>query len=296
MILKTACVLCMGTYACVTAIFITAGLSASGELTSLPGRLFADLRSAFAKPQVLTVAVLFVLGATSVVAWFPKEARVPAAPPQAVSQDVETAFADTWSKQPRVDLGVQANGAKVVVVKFNDWMCPACKGYQQAYQPIFDRYEQSDPGAVKLVAKDWPWNTNCNSNVTQTFIGHEESCNAAVAVRLARDHGKGEDMIAWLFGNQERLGEIGRTRPADAEKEIRAKASELSGVADFAHEYLARMSGIASDVATGKILNVNSTPTYFINGVRVTGGDGGQIPPQYFDLAIKLELKRTTAR
>ena len=165
-------------------------------------------------------------------------------------------------------------------MKFNDWMCPACKGYQQAYQPIFDKYEQSNPGEVKLVTKDWPWNTNCNTNVMQTFLGHEESCNAAVAVRLARDHGKGEDMITWLFANQERLGELGRTRPADAEKEIRAKASELSGVADFAHEYSVRMNGIASDVATGKILNVNSTPTYFINGVRVTDANAAQIPPQ----------------
>src|SRR5690349_12957886 len=38
-VLKTACILCMGTYVCVLAIFITAGLSASGSLFEAPTRL-----------------------------------------------------------------------------------------------------------------------------------------------------------------------------------------------------------------------------------------------------------------
>src|SRR5262249_10229628 len=51
-ILKTGCVLCMGTYVCVAAIFITAGVSASGQLSDLPARLLSDLRRTFAKPAV----------------------------------------------------------------------------------------------------------------------------------------------------------------------------------------------------------------------------------------------------
>jgi protein-disulfide isomerase len=35
---------------------------------------------------------------------------------------------------------------------------------------------------------------------------------------------------------------------------------------------------------------VTSTPTFFINGRRIRGG----IPPQYFEAAIELELKRAT--
>jgi uncharacterized membrane protein/protein-disulfide isomerase len=296
MILRTACILCMGTYVCVTGIFITAGLSASGGLAEMPARLFHDLRRALAKPAMLVVAILYVLGATSLLAWFPKEARQQAAPPATVSADIETRFGEIWAKQPRVDLGVPAEGARVVIVKFNDWMCPACKAYQLAYQPVLDKYAESNPGAVRLVVKDWPWNSNCNFKVPQTFIGHEASCDAAVAVRLARDHGKAEDMVSWLFANQQRLEESGRSGP-DAINEIRAKAVQLAGSGvDFDHEYAAKILDVRRDVTDGSLLSVTATPTYFINGVRTADQNGNSMPAQYFDLAIKLELNRPAAK
>jgi uncharacterized membrane protein/protein-disulfide isomerase len=296
MILKTVCLLCMGTYVCVVGIFVTTGLSASGGLAELPTRLFHDLRRALAKPAILVVAILYVLGATSLLAWFPKEARQQAPPPASVSADLETRFGEIWAKQPRIDLGVPAEGATVVIVKFNDWMCPACKAYQLVYQPILDRYAQSNPGAIRLVVKDWPWNTACNFRAQTTFVGHEASCDAAVAVRIARDHGKAEDMISWLFENQQRLGESARSGPA-AVNEIRAKAVELAGGhVDFDHEYAAKILDIRRDVTDGSLLNVNATPTYFINGVRTADERGNSMPAQYFDLAIKLELKRAAAK
>jgi uncharacterized membrane protein/protein-disulfide isomerase len=296
MILRTACILCMGTYVCVAGIFITTGLSASGGLTGMPTRLFNDLRRALAKPAMMVVAILYVLGATSLLAWFPKEARQQAPAPAAVSADVEARFAEIWAKQPRVDLGVPAEGAKVVIVKFNDWMCPSCKAWEQAYQPVLDKYAQSNPGAVRLVFKDWPWNSSCNFKVPQTFVGHEASCDASVAVRIARDHGKAEDMISWLFANQQRLGESGRSGPA-AINEIRAKAVELAGGhVDFDHEYAAKLLDIRRDVTDGSLLNVNSTPTYFINGVRTADERGNSLPVLYFDMAIKCELNRPAAK
>src|SRR5438132_758777 len=42
-VLHTACVLCMGTYACVIAIFIVFGLGPSTTMTSLPTRLWTDV-------------------------------------------------------------------------------------------------------------------------------------------------------------------------------------------------------------------------------------------------------------
>jgi uncharacterized membrane protein/protein-disulfide isomerase len=296
MILRTACILCMGTYACVTAIFITAGLSASGGLAEMPARLFADVRRALAKPAMLVVAILYVLGATSLLAWFPKEARQQTAPPSNVSADVEARFAEIWAKQPRIDLGVPADGAKVVIVKFNDWMCPACKAFQLAYQPVLDKYAESDPGAIRVVVKDWPWNSTCNFKVPTTFVGHEASCQAAVAVRIARDHGKADDMIAWLFTNQQRLGESSHSGP-DAINEIRAEAVQLAGGGvDFDREYADKIADVRRDVTDGSLLNVIATPTYFINGVRATDQNGYNLPAQYIDLAIKLELKRAAAR
>jgi uncharacterized membrane protein/protein-disulfide isomerase len=296
MVLKTACILCMGTYVCVTGIFITTGLAASGGLSDVPTRLLGDLRRTLAKPAMLVTAILYVAGATSLLAFFPKEVRQAPAP-VAVSADAESNFAAIWAKQDRVELGVPAEGAKVVIVKFNDWMCPACKAYQQLYQPIIDKYTAANPGAIRIVVKDWPWNSNCNFKVTQTFLGHEASCNAAVAVRIARDHGKAEDMISWLFDNQTRLGEQARSGSA-AIDEIRAHAVQLAGGnVDFEHEYATHIADVKRDVTDGSLQNVKATPTYFINGVRITDTEtGNNLPPQYFDLALKLELQRATVK
>lgn len=296
MVLKTACLLCMGTYVCVTAIFITTGLAASGGLSEVPTRLIGDLRRTLAKPAMLVVAILYVLGATSLLAWFPKEVRQQTAPPADVGADVEAHFAELWSKQDRVNLGVPADGAKVVIVKFNDWMCPACKAFQLAYQPVLDKYTADNPGAIKVVVKDWPWNSNCNFKVQQTFLGHEASCQAAVAVRIARDHGKAEEMVSWLFDNQERLGELSRSGPAAAKEIASHVTSIVGGNLDFDHEYAARIGDVRRDVTDGSVLNVVATPTYFINGVRTTDQNGYNMPAQYVDMAIKLELKRASTK
>ena len=174
-VLKTGCILCMGTYVCVIGIFVTAGLQTTTGWARLPGRLFNDLRAATARPLFLTVAFLYIAGAATLVAFFPREGQTPAATAQApaASADIKQQFTNAWWQQPRVDLGIPADGAKVIVVKFNDWLCPACKAAHQYYQPIFDKLAKESPGAVKYIVKDWPWNSECNFNVTQTLGGHQ---------------------------------------------------------------------------------------------------------------------------
>ena len=49
-------------------------------------------------------------------------------------------------------LDVPADGAKVVVVKFNDYQCPACRQTYLAYKGLKEKWESSveRPGAVRL--------------------------------------------------------------------------------------------------------------------------------------------------
>ena len=56
-VLKTGCILCMGTYVCVIGIFVTSGLQTTTGWSRLPARLFSDLRAAMARPLFLTVGV-----------------------------------------------------------------------------------------------------------------------------------------------------------------------------------------------------------------------------------------------
>jgi protein-disulfide isomerase len=159
-----------------------------------------------------------------------------------------------------------------------------------AYQPVLDAYEKSNPGAVKMVVKDWPWNTDCNAGAGRTIPGHEGSCDASVAVRLARDRGKGEEMVDWLFANQSHLNDLGISgKGKEASKQIRDHARTL-GITDFDRDYALKMGEIRRDIADGTALHVTGTPTFIINGVRTPGDQN--LPPEYFDLALKIELKK----
>jgi hypothetical protein len=94
---------------------------------------------------------------------------------------------------------------------------------------------------------------------------------------MAKARGKGDEMIAWLFTNQ-------GTTPAA----VRDAAQRIAGVTNFDTEYARVLPEIRRDVADGGVLRINSTPTYFINGVRLPE----LIRPEYFELAINLELKK----
>ena len=295
-ILKTGCVLCMGTYVCVIGIFVTAGLQTTTGWARLPGRLFSDLRAAMARPLFLTIALLYIAGAASAVAFFPREGQTPSAPATPASADIKDRFTAAWWQQPRVDLGIPADGAKVVVVKFNDWLCPSCKAAHQFYQPIFDKLAKESPGAVKYVIKDWPWNSDCNFSIQQSIHGHEGTCIAAAAVRLARDRGKADEMIEWLFSNQQHLVELGLQGGPAAADTIQKHAQEALGITNWAPEYAKTLPDIRRDVADGAALRVQSTPTFFVNGVRAADGNGNILPPEYFELALKLEIAKGTAK
>ncbi|HKW01207.1 MAG TPA: vitamin K epoxide reductase family protein [Vicinamibacterales bacterium] len=295
-VLKTGCILCIGTYVCVIGIFVTAGLQTTTGWARLPGRLFSDLRAAMAQPLFLTVAFLYIAGAATAIAFFPREGQTPAAAPATASADIKQQFTNAWWQQPRVDLGIPADGAKVVVVKFNDWLCPACKGAHMFYQPIFDKLAKESPGAVKYVIKDWPWNSECNFNVTQTLGGHQGSCAAAASVRMARDRNKADEMIEWLFTNQQHLVELGMQGGSAAADAIRQHATETLGVTNWAAEYAKKLPDIRRDVADGGALSLGSTPTFYVNGVKAADGRGSILPPEYFELALRLEIAKATGK
>jgi protein-disulfide isomerase len=205
----------------------------------------------------------------------------------AQNSDADARFVQAWNQQPRATLIAPPGPGKVVIVKFNDWMCPGCRVWYDTLKPVLAKY-QAMPGAIKYVEKDWPWNSSCNGAVQQTFVGHEASCYAAAAVRLAADKGKREQMVEWLYGNQP---ETQAARDAMPER-VKAKVAEMLGVKDFSAAYQSTLPDINKDVAEGISVQIRSTPTYFINGVRAAGSDGGTLPLHYLELGIQEELKK----
>ena len=176
-----------------------------------------------------------------------------------------------------MNLGIAPEGAKVIIVKFNDFQCGACAQAEMVYKPVLQKFAASSPGAVKYVVKDWPWDTKCNFNSGRTIPGHEAACDSAAAARMARDRNKYDEMAAWLYANQ-------GARP----EAVRAAAQKMLGVTDFDREYALKLPEIRSDIADGGVLNIDGTPTYFMNGVRLPGG----MRPEYLEMAIEIEMKK----
>jgi len=244
----------------------------------------------FRSPLALTLAVLFFAGAATTLASFSRETTAVAggSPGEAAAastapvptQDQRSEFERWYSSQPRVPLIVSAEGAKVLVVKFNDFQCPACGQSYLQYKPIFAKYDAEHPGEVRLVLKDYPLNRDCNDALGQTI--HPAACDAAVAVRLAQPRNKTDAMEEWLYTHQ----------PAMTPPSVRQAAHDIAGIDDFDSKYASTVSLVKGDVALGRQLQVKSTPTFFINGVKIEGA----LPPQYFDQAIAYELQHAAAK
>ena len=278
-LIKAVCLLCITTYAAVIVLFIVSGAATTFPMTTLPRRVSADARLFFRSPIALTIAALFLVGAATTFAFFPREGaggpEAAAAAAPALTQDQRSEFERWYLSQPRIPLIVPAEGAKVLIVKFNDFQCPACGQSYLLYKPVLAKYEAEHPGAVKMVLKDYPLNRDCNDGISQTL--HPAACDAAVAVRLAEAHNKGAELEEWLYTHQQ-----GMTPPA-----VRQAARDIGGVTDFDAKYASTLSLVKGDIALGKQLNIKATPTFFINGVKVESA----IAPQYFEQAIAYELQ-----
>ena len=276
-LLKLVCVLCLVTYAAVTGLFLVSGAATSVPMTSLPRRVAADVKVLVSSPLAILLAVLFVGAAGSTLAFFPREGGTATlAPTQDQRSDLERFLATA----PRIPLVIPAEGAKVLVVKFNDYQCPACGQSYLSYKPILAKYEVTHPGAVRVVLKDYPLNSACNVNVGTVL--HPAACDAAVAVRLARLRNRAEAMEEWLFTHQ----------PSMTPASVRQAARDIGQVNDFDAKYASTLEQVKGDIGLGKQLDVHSTPTFFINGVKVDGAWA----PQFFDQAVAYELQHAASK
>ncbi len=278
-LLQTVCLLCVVTYVCVAAIFIMSGLKTMYPMTTIPRRMVQDAKAALASPVALVLVLVFLVAATTAVAFFPHGNAASAGPAGGSAQassDRQDEFLRFWQSQPRMQVPVSAGGAAVLVVRFSDFGCPSCGQTYLNYKPIFARYAAQYPGAITLVAKDFPLESECNSTVTRDV--HPASCEAAAAARMAHAKGRGEAMEDWLYSNQ------AIQTPAS----VRQAARDIGGVTDFDAQYPVVLNQIKTDIALATILGVRVTPTFFINGIKLEGG----LPPQYFELALQQELKR----
>lgn len=285
-VLGTYCIYCLVTYLAVAGLFVVAGIASDGAMNGLPRRALRDLRLLVSSPVALAGTVAFVAASVALAGMFPRPVgaetaaagggeAAPAAATRTLDAAEQSNFEQWYGSLPVVPLAIPNDGAKVLVVKFNDYQCPPCRLTYEQYKPVFAKYEAQYPGQVKYVTKDFPLEPECNPAAPGGR--HLAACEAAVAVRLARAKGKASAMEEWIFANQ----------PQMTPDLIRQGARSIGGITDFDTQYAKTLELVRADAMLGQSLQVTGTPTFFINGRRIP-----IIRPEFLDAAIAYELRR----
>jgi uncharacterized membrane protein len=280
-ILHAVCILCVITYISVIAVFLISAAATSFPLSTLPKRLGADLRTMASSPAALILAVLFAVGGVTIKETFPNEQTAQQAAAQtpaefaSLSDQQKADLEKWWDVQPKADVPVPNDGVKVLMVKFNDYQCPACGQTYRAYAGLIDKWTKT--GQFKFVAKHFPLDSKCNPGNTL----HPAACEAAAAVVMARRKGDGsaEKLEDWFFTHQ--------GPPLLTVDQVKAAARDVGGIPDFDAKYASAIVEVKNEAGMGVLLGVKSTPTFFINGHMTAGQD-----PRVIDALIDLEMKR----
>lgn len=155
--------------------------------------------------------------------------------------------------------------AEVVLVKFSDYQCPACKYYAEFVERAKEEYGDK----LKVVYKHFPLSM------------HPYAELAARAAEAAKVQGKYEEMHEMLFAGQEQWSRgnaeaifLGYARSLGLDMEQFSK--DLNSAA------MQRI--VVADKREGRQLGVNSTPTIFINGIKLENN-----PRYYEDFKAKIE-------
>jgi uncharacterized membrane protein/protein-disulfide isomerase len=279
--LKIFCILCAITYVSVVAIFIISGGATAFPMTTLPRRVARDFRTLVSNPFPLFLALIFIAGAFAVITVFPRESQAETKqakvelPPVTEAERVK--IAEWWNQQPQVPVPVSNEGAKVLVVKFNDYQCGACKLTYDIYRDVIEKHTATK--RVRYVVKHYPLEPECNPAVPGG--NHYASCEAAAGVLMARSKGTSGKLEDWIFSN------IGP--PPLTPEQVKNAVRTVGGIADFDAQYPRVIEEVKADAGLGKLLGVDATPTFFINGRRLPKN---LVQPQYLDVLIELELKR----
>ncbi|MBI2688993.1 MAG: thioredoxin domain-containing protein [Acidobacteria bacterium] len=180
--------------------------------------------------------------------------------------------------RPRVDVTVDPArlrgdaGAAVTIVEFSDFQCPYCKEVQQVVTGLLEKYK----GKVRLGYRDFPLRPI-----------HPQAQKAAEASRCAGEQGKFWEYHDLLYQNQTRLDNNGLAANAQSAGLDAARFGTCLASAKFAPL-------VESDLQAGIAYGVSSTPTFYVQGVLVVGGQSAAVFENLIDAELtKLEARKT---
>jgi protein-disulfide isomerase len=142
---------------------------------------------------------------------------------------------------------------KAQLVEFLDFECESCR----AAEPLVEELKKEYGDRITFVHRYFP------------LPGHRNSGAAALAAEAAAQQGKYEAMTAKLFETQPQWGEKQDSQAALFRTFAQDLGLDMAGY-DAAVADQATKDRISQDVADGKALGVTGTPTFFLNGKKLT--------------------------
>ncbi len=207
----------------------------------------------------------------------------------------------------RVEAGVDDDpslgdeDAPVVIIEFSDFQCTFCKAFWEETFPLI-RDDYIAMGRVRFVYRDAPF----------PELGHVWSVKAAEAAECADDQKKFWEYHDQIFKNQEFLTSLAKeVRTSDGNGVIVVLTSpsgarkyyDISGVIDQMKKIAGvvglnrdtfeacldsgkKLKEVEKDKSDGEKAGVEGTPTFFINGQKITGAQ----PLEVFQTILHRQL------
>src|SRR5690242_1001828 len=167
----------------------------------------------------------------------------------------------------------------VTIVEYSDFECPVCRNLHDALREILPNYA----GKVRVVFKDFP--------IEQL---HPWARTAAIAGRCAfqQDSKAFWKLYDLIYDNQEIIS------AANAWTKMMDYAGQSGLDADAFKVCMASPeagAAVNASRANGQLLDVNSTPTVFVNGRRMVGADA-HLLEQYINYELAQQKSGTAAQ
>ncbi len=210
------------------------------------------------------VALAFCVGILVGYMIWGRGSRVAASP----SNQAAAAVAPTQQAFRRYDIPIEGfpsigpKDAPITIVEFSDYECPFCqRWHDQVYEPLMAAY----PGKIRLVYRNLP--------LTQL---HPQAMNAAEAALCAGDQNAYWEYHDKIFENSNALNDdLYASLAADLGLNVTAFETCMSS-----DKYL---DDIKADMQFALNMGVQSTPTFFINGLAVVGAQPLSVFQQVID-------------
>jgi protein-disulfide isomerase len=171
-------------------------------------------------------------------------------PPAAAATLANPAHVDDWRTLTQGGIKTGDPAAPVTIIEFADFQCPACRKFAEQVRQA----QVQHPGKILVIYRHYPLEAI-----------HPYAMAAANASECAAEQGRFAAFHDVLFAAQDSIGRTSWVRFA--------RAAAVPDTARFKqcvdqNRYQAR---IQADIAAGRHLKVDGTPTVVVNGLKFTG-------------------------